>query len=917
MRYQILGPIAARSGADELPLGGPKPKAVLAALLLSANRVVSEERLVALVWGDDPPPSVRGQLQVHVSGLRKLLGATVIARRPPGYLIEVPPGQLDLDEVDAAVAQARDDAVAGRPDAAAAGLRAALALWPGPVLGGATEPLLAREGPGLRERRVSLLEELYDAELAAGRHDHVVGELRGAVRENPFRERLHAQLMLALFRSGRTAEALDVYADVRERLAADLGTEPGPLLRDAHLRILRGGDDRGPAGVTVPRQLPTDLPTFAGRAAELSMLDELLRRTGGVRIATIVGTAGVGKTALAVRWAHQARDRFPDGQLYVNLRGFDPTGSAMATADAVRALLDALSVPADRIPASHDAQIGLYRSTLADRRVLIVLDNARDAEQVRPLLPATPGCLAIVTSRADLTSLVVAESAQPLPLDLLTAEEARELLARRLGADRLDREPEAVDEIIARSARLPLALAIVAARAASRPGFPLRATAATLSALDGFDGGAPVTDVRSILATSYRLLGPTTARVFRLLGVHPGPDVTAAATASLAGLPVEQARRALTELCRAHLLTEHTPGRYTLHDLLREYAAELAARDDEDDDREAALHRTLDHYLHTARAADRLLIPQRDAIELAAPRDGVTPEALADPPSALAWFRAEQLVLVELVRRAPASCDDRVWRLAWTLVTFFDRQGHWDDFTATHNAALEAARRLADPVAQAHTHRNLGRVYGRLGRLDDACFHLGEALDWYTATGDRTGLAHVHGNLSWVLERQRRHAEALGHANEALRLHQEAGDKAMQANARNTVGWLHALLGEHEQALEQCEQALTLLQAIDDRFGEAVTWDSLGYIHHGRGDHTRAVEAYERSLTLFREAGDRRNEATTLANLGDTHHAAGRPEAARRAWRRAVDILDEFGHAAADEIRAKLRRGGSAGAAAP
>ncbi|GAA4684784.1 AfsR/SARP family transcriptional regulator [Phytohabitans rumicis] len=909
MRYQVLGPITVHRAGDELPLGGPKPRAVLAVLLLSANRVVSEDRLIALVWGDDPPSSVRGQLQVHISGLRKVLGATVIERRPPGYLIGVHPTELDLDDVDAAVAQARIDAAADRPDAAAARLRAALALWPGPALGGATEPLLAHEGPGLRERRVSLLEDLYDAELAAGRHDEVTGELRTAARDNPFRERLHAQLMLALFRSGRTAEALDVYADVRERLAAELGTEPGPVLRRAHAQVLRDTGD----GRTVPRQLPTDLPTFAGRAPELSMLDELLSRADGARIAAIVGTAGVGKTTLAVRWAHRVRGRFPDGQLYVNLRGFDPGGAAMTTADAVRALLDALAVPADRIPASHDAQIGLYRSTLADRRILVVLDNARDADQVRPLLPGTPGCLAVVTSRADLTSLVAAESAQPLPLDLLTAEEAREMLARRLGADRLAREPDAVDEIVARSARLPLALAVVAARAAAHPAFPLRAIAAELSELDAFDGGAPATDVRSIFAASYRVLGTATARVFRLLGVHRGPDITAAATASLAGLPAAQARRALTELSRAHLVTEHTPGRYALHDLLRGYAAELAERHDRDLERRAALHRALDHYLHTARAADRLLIPQRDAIELADPRPGVTPEVLTDARHALDWFGAEHPVLVELVQRAPAEFDTHVWQLSWTLATFFDRQGHWDDYKTSHRAALDAARRLADPAAQAHTHRNLARAYGRLGRLADARFHLGEALDGYAAAGDPVGMAHVHGNLSWVLERQSHHAEALGHAREALRLYQETGDKAMQANARNTVGWLCALRGDHDEALRHCEQALTLLQALDDRFGEAVTWDSLGYIHHARGDHVRAVDAYERSLALFREVGDRSNEAKTLDNLGDTHRAAGRPDAARRAWQRAVDILDELGHAEAGEIRARLSQDSDGG----
>lgn len=910
MRYHVLGPIAVHSSGADLPLGGPKPRTVLAALLLNAGRVVSEDRLIAMAWGDEPPPTVRGQMQTLVSGLRKLLGAGVVVRRPPGYVLRIRPGELDLDEVEAAIEAARREA--GRqPQAVAARLRAALALWSGPVLGGVTEALSAEEGPRLRDLRPAVLEELFEAELAAGRHADVIGELLVAGPEYPFRERLQAQAMLALHRCGRTAEALDVFSSVRRRLAEDLGIEPGPELHRTQRLILGGDDDRvrTPAvSPAVPRQLPPDLPGFVGRVTEIAVLDRLLGGTPETagRVVTIVGTAGVGKTSLAVRWAHGAAARFPDGHLYADLRGFDPTGSALDPADALRGFLDALHLPSDRIPAGLDARASLLRGLLADKRMLLLLDNARDAEQVRPLLPGTPGCPVLVTSRADLTGLLTAHGAQPLTLDLLTGDEARDLLAYRLGADRLHREPEAVHDIVTGAARLPLALAIVAARAAKHPSFALSAIAKELTEFDVFDGGTPGSDVRAAFAASYRTLGPDAAAVFRLLGLHPGPDVTAAATASLVGLPPRVARRALAELARAHLVAEHRPGRYASHDLLRGYAAELAGEYHDDTERRAAQHRMHDHYLHTAWTADRLLIPQRDPIEPAPPRPGVTPEPLPDQDAALAWFRAEKPVLVELIRRMPAGSDTHAWQLAWSLATFLDRQGHWADFVTSHQVALDAARRLADGVALGHTHRNLARAYVRLGRREEARDHLERALDCFRTEGDRIGEAHVRGNLSWLLEQQSRPADALVHAQQALRLYRIAGDKAMQANALNTVGWLHALLGEYAAAQEHCEQALALLQPLRDRFGEAVTWDSLGYVHQHQGDLVRATAAYRRAVEIFREVGDRPYEAGTLDRLGDAHRAAGEPEAARQAWRQALAIFDDIDHPGADGVRAKL-----------
>jgi hypothetical protein len=422
-----------------------------------------------------------------------------------------------------------------------------------------------------------------------------------------------------------------------DRLRADLARADPVLAAARRLSPL-------PESAAVPAQLPRDVAGFAGRGEQLARLDELLapaagRRPGAVVISAVSGTPGLGKTALVVHWAHRVKHRFPDGQLYVNLGGFDPGGRVMAPAEAVRGFLDALGVSAEQIPPSLDAQACLYRSLLDGRRVLIVLDNARDAEQVRPLLPGTPTALVVVTSRNQLTSLVAIDGAHPLMLDLLTEDEARELLACRLGPDRIAAEPEAVQQIIACCARLPLALTIAAARA-EQSGFPLTALAAELDKatgrLDALDAGDPVSQVRTVFSWSYTALTPPAARLFRLLGLHPGTDISTAAAASLAAHPPAETRRLLAELTRASLLTEHAPGRYTFHDLLCAYATDLTHTHDPADQCHAALGRIRDHYLHPAHTAARLLPPLDDPVTLTPPSPGVTPEQPSDHEQAMA-----------------------------------------------------------------------------------------------------------------------------------------------------------------------------------------------------------------------------------------------------------------------------------------
>ncbi|MGY1761433.1 BTAD domain-containing putative transcriptional regulator [Geodermatophilus sp. SYSU D00779] len=847
-------------------------------------------------------------------------------------MLELDPGLLDLRRFQRLVREGAR-ALGAAPDRAAGMLREALDLWRGqPLAEFADAPFARAEIPRLEQQRLEALEACLQADLALGRHAEVVGELEVLVARWPLHEGLHGLLMLSLYRSGRQAEALNSYQRLRRRLAAELGVDPGGALQQLHQKILRadptltptttapgtltGTGPSAPGAEPVPRQLPAPVRHFTGRTAELAALDALLAEATAagapVVISAIAGTAGVGKTTLAVHWAHQVADRFPDGQLYVNLRGFDPGGQPMAPAEAVRGFLDALAVPPVRLPAELDAQAALYRSRLAGKKVLVVLDNARDTAQVRPLLPGTPGCLVLVTSRNRLTGLVADAGAQPLSLDLFTEVEAEALLARRFGTARVAAEPQATREIITSCARLPLALTLVAARATAQPTFPLATLAgelrdahARLDALTGQDG--PAADVRSVFSWSYRQLDDPVARLFRLLGLHPGPHLTAAAAASLAGLPLLQVRPLLAELVGTHLLAEPTPGRYAFHDLLRAYATEQAHTVDTEADRHAAIHRLLDHYLHTGHAAVRLLHWVRIPMTPAPQQPGVTLADLPDAGQALAWCAAEHPALLAAIEyAASAGFHTHAWQLVWSIEMFFDWQGHWHDWVTAGRTALAVGRQLADPLPQAVAHRSLAGAYIRLGRHAEAVDHAQQALALFEELDDRGGQAHVHFSLARVLERQGCHAEALHHAQRALQLFRTLDDRDEQARALNAVGWFHALLGDHRRALTHCQQALALFQETGDRQGEASTWDSLGLAHSNLGHHTQALDCYRQAVELLHGLGARYYQASALAALGDARHAAGQPQAARDAWRQSLTILDELAHPDAEAVRAKL-----------
>jgi tetratricopeptide (TPR) repeat protein/transcriptional regulator with XRE-family HTH domain len=672
-----------------------------------------------------------------------------------------------------------------------------------------------------------------------------------------------------------------------------------------------------PAPPLVPRQLPAGQPHFAGRAAEMERLTALLAqhdRGQAMTIAAIGGTAGVGKTALALHWAHQVADRFPDGQLYINLRGFDPSASPMAGESALRTFLDALQAAQSQIPASLEAQIGLYRSLLAGRRCLIVLDNAFDTAQMRMLLPGSPGCFVIVTSRSELTSLVAADGAQLITLDIFSDNEAQEMVTQRLGHERVAAEPTAVREMIGLCARLPLAVSIAVARAAARPGFPLGVVVSELrdasSRLDALEVGEAAASVRAVFSWSYQNLSDAAARVFRLLSEHPGPDISAAATASLAGVPRAQARTALRELARFHLVTEHVPGRFTFHDLLRTFAGEQARAQDGDDQRCRAVQRLLDHYLQTCCLTARVLDSSRDPIPLDPPLRGVQPEDPGSYHEAWTWLEAEYRVLLAISHLAPASrIGEHAWQIPWTMQTFFYRRGHWQDFAAVQRNAVDVAVRLADWEGQAYANHGLGRACALIGSYTEADKYLSLAVQLYRQLGERTAEARCHIDVGHVLARQALYPAALIQAREAEELYRAAGHEAGQAGALNNIGWYQIQMGEYQSARVYCQQALSRFQAAGSRHGAAIALASLGCAYNALGDHNRGIESCEEALRCIVEHGDLPNQADILTQLGDIHREIGNHAVARDCWQQASVILTGLNHPDATSLRGRLNEG--------
>jgi DNA-binding SARP family transcriptional activator len=962
----LLGPVeVVAAGRGLAGVAQPMLRVLVALLGVAAGRVVPDEALVDGLWGEEWSRERELNLHTHVSTLRRLLaagesgqGGSRVVRSGGGYQLVLADTEVDAGLFRSLTGQGRRAARSGDITAAAGLFSQALGLWRGAALADAVGlcPRLVGDAAGLEELRAGVVEERVECELALGRHGEVAAEAPGLVAQFPLRERLAGQLMVALYRCGRRGEALAVFDSVRRVLAAELGLDPGPELAQIQAKVLvddptlvlpapsepagpwpaipaaeavtqwRADGAAGPRDAVVPRQLPAGVRFFAGREGEVKALDELLSQPGdpgelgAVVVTALGGMAGVGKTALAVHWARKIANRFPDGQLYVDLRGYDPEGAPVAATAAIGWFLAALGVPAPAIPAEAQARSGLYRSVLADRRVLIVLDNARDAAQVRPLLAGGPGCLAVVTSRSSLAGLAATDGARLVRLGVLDEEEALRVLEARLGRERIANESVAVADLIRLCAGLPLALAVMAARAAESPELPLAALATALanepSSLDALDSSDEATSVRAVFSWSYRQLSEAAAQMFALLGLHCGPDISVPAAASLAGIPAARARAILAELATASLVHEHQLGRYQLHDLLRAYAAERAAEVCTGAEIEAAVGRSLDHYLHTMAGLPSFWAA---AFAVAPPRPGVSPEQLPDHAHLLAWLRAEHQVLLQAIKRAAdRGFETEAWQISFFLGSSAYWQGKWTDWESAGRIALAAAERAGDHVGRGWACCSMGYRHWMLGDYGEAKAWFRRALEQFQEAGDLAGQSLAHTGITGTLldpvwyelqlhdyqdgipspspEHRHRADEGLGHASQALALHRQLGRQEREANTLAFAGSHHAILGNFDLALNTCQQALELSREIGYLEGQSFAWDSLSFVHRLRGEFQTAIDCCEQSLSLLPDIGPQTvlQRAETLTELGDIHEAVGDVQAARRAWQDALQIFEDL-----------------------
>jgi DNA-binding SARP family transcriptional activator len=885
--FGLLGVVEAHVGAEPVDLGHARQRWVLAALLADANRPVSIDRLTERVWADDPPYRARRLLASYLSRLRRVLavaGGVDIRHGPGGYMISLPAKAVDVFRFRELVARARTERRLTLFDEA-------LALWRDDAIAGLDTPWADTVRQTLGTERLLAQLDRADLVLARGDHNAVLAETSERAVAHPLDERIAGQLMLASYLAGQQAGALMEFERIRRRLADEFGADPGLVLRRLHERILTTDPELAPRRDTsVPHQLPASPRWFVGRDAELAVLDEVMTGgTGTVAVVAISGVGGVGKTSLALRWAHRNLARFPDGQLYVNLRGFDPTWSPLRPEVVVSQFLDALGVPPAALPADPEGRFALYRSRAVGRRLLVVLDNARDAGQVEPLLPGSETCAVIITSRNRPGSLGV-RGTHLLDLTVFAELEARELLTRHLGTERVSAEPAVVDDFVRWSGGLPLAVSIVASRAGANPRFRLevlaRELADTSARLDALDAGDLTTNVRAVFSWSYRALDPEAARVFRLLGAAPESDLSLTAAAALLGLPLQRTRAALRQLVGAHLLQEHVPGRYRMHDLVWLYADELVT----EHERQEVLRRLVDFYLHTAMAADRLLRPERRPIELP-PLPGCPSPPLTDRASAVAWFAGEHRCLMAALDSAVRrGAHEDVWRLAWCVSGFHVLRGQLLEDLTAWRAGLAAAEAIGRPEPQAVASMYLGAAYMRVGSHEMAERHVWAALSFARQVGSPDLVADAERALGWVLGQGGALVNALLHTSEALKYYSATGNGLRQADALNSLGWYAAQLGLLAAGRAYCEQALVLCRRHDHCRGETVTLDSLGYIAQELGEYEVALSQYGSALALARETDDVYDEAGILANLGDTHSALGNADAARQAWEQAREL---------------------------
>ncbi|MGO1049128.1 BTAD domain-containing putative transcriptional regulator [Crossiella sp. CA198] len=871
MLLLVLGPLAARGPDQELVhLPARKQRLVLATLALHAGTTVSVEKLVHAVWGETPPRSAPGNLKTYVWELRRQLHPDLrIASQPGGYRLDLPADALDLDVLGQRLDAASTALHSGNPEIALRLTGEALELWRGQPFEELDTDLARAAATAALETRWQVQDVRVEALLATGAHESATAVLRGLIGEDPLREKLWARLLLALYRSGRQAEALSAYRQARTVVRAELGIEPGLELRELHQRILTGdpglllpeAEPPGPE-LVVPRQLPPATGSFTGRETALAWLDQLLADPEQTTVlGTVTGSAGVGKTTLVVNWAHQVRDRFPDGQLYVNLRGY-AEGPSLGPTEALARFLRALGVRAERVPADLDEQAGLFRSLLAERRVLIILDNASSVAQVRPLLPATPGCAVVVTSRDALRGLAAFDDAHTLTLSVLPAAESVRLLSRIIGPARAAADPAATAELAQRCAHLPLALRIAAADLAVHPEQQVAGFVAELGA-DGLMGrltvhGDEQAAVRTTFGLSYRALKPETAHVFACFGLMTGDDLTTPALAALAGIGESQARQRLAELRTASLVEQSGPGRYRCHDLLRQYARERIEAELDQEQRDRAVRGLIGWYLRHAGAAVDLLGPGLAQLVGTARwvEESGEPPAIASTEEAMAWLDDERANLIAAIHHAAEhGPHDGAWLLADALrgcaMTF---RGLLPGWIGAVTAALAAATAERNPLAEAVLHDIFGETY----------WSLGEA------------------------------ARAEEHAQAALTGYRALGMVGSEASVRHVLGLLRWDRGELDEAEEHHTRALRVFEEIDDLANQALVLSGLTGVAYARGDLETCLELATRTVDLGRAARSPLAESFGMIELGCALHELGRYEEAQAANTEARDFGARF-----------------------
>ncbi|PWI11679.1 regulator [Streptomyces sp. NWU339] len=930
-----------------MELGPVKRQAVLAALLLCRGAVVSHERLLDAVWGPEPPAGGRKVLPTHVNSLRRMLdpeetppAGSVIRSGKGWYRFVVEEVRLDTADLDERDDAAMRTVASGDLATAADQLSAAIGLFRGEPLAGLPGPFAQGERQRLEDRRRTLRLERLKCLLLLGRFGDALDDLGGLSASSVadrYDESLTALRMRALYGGGRQAEALGAYENMRVRLREELGADPGEDLRRVHEAVLRQDDAfllrpptpppptlSKPRESAVPAELPHDAPGFAGRTGELARLHALLppeQERGAantVVISAIGGAAGIGKTALAVRWAHQVRDRFPDGQLYVNLHGFDHDRQPLEPGEALELLLRSLGLAVSEIPPNHEAQGRVYRTRLAGRRMLVLLDNAASAEQVRPLLPGSPTCCVVVTSRNRLGDLVAHDGAHALPLDLLQPDEARALLSRTLGGDRVASDEHAVGELIRLCGSLPLALRVAAARLAGDPGLRLADLVAEMTEGNRLEAlepdGAADSPLRTAFSVSYRVLAPAARRLFRLLGLFPGADFTAEAAAALLPAPLSQARRLLGALASAHLIEPATAGRYRFHDLLREYAQERALAEETAADRGAALERLLIWYLHAARAVSGTWLFPELPPEL---RVGVQ-QGMPSAADATAWLEAERANLLAVINHAARHGPRPVaWHLTSVLLGHFWVHLPRATWLATAQTALDAATAEGDPYGQAAMHGSLAMIRWDWGHAREAMDHNTRLRDISRELGWAEGEASALGSRGFVAWSMSRLDRAHEHFTAGLRITHDIGNRPAEVYVLLGLGMTCRDLGRLREAAAHLELAITrgaeltwwddslALQTLGwvywdlgrladglDALGPLVTADGRGGYRNGRammlaavarinlelGCHAEGLEQAERAFAMVKDEGRRWIQAGTLNTVAAAHRVQARFE---------------------------------------